>query len=131
MATAASGLRIAPFLTAESSAQTTFQVAEDVVYRRGAWLFRGGALFQRGIWPFTNVENSAGSFEFSRPGFFGTLNGAANMLVGVPSTYRLRTPRSLNLRWNEFALYGETGAAPHAGSTGDLGIAVRGRNRPR
>ena len=115
-------LRIAPFLTAESSAQTTFQVAEDAVYRRGMWLFRGGALFRRGIWPFTNVENSAGSFEFSRPGFFGTLNGAANMLVGVPSTYRLRTPRSLNLRWNEFAFYGETELRPVRGLQVTLGL---------
>ena len=43
-------------------------------------------------------------------------------LVGVPSTYRLRTPRGLNLRWNEFAFYGETELRPTRGLQVTLGL---------
>jgi hypothetical protein len=99
---------VAPFLSAESSAQTTVEAGSDVVYRTHGHTFRGGALWQRGIWPVTNSENFAGSFDFSLQAFRGTLNSVGNLLLGVPSVYRLRTPRSLDLRWTEFAVYGET-----------------------
>ncbi len=99
---------VAPFLSAESLAQTTVEAGTDFVYRAGGHAFRGGVLWQRGIWPVTNSENFAGSFDFSLQAFRGTLNSVGNLLLGIPSVYRLRTPRSLDLRWNEFAVYGET-----------------------
>jgi len=99
---------VAPFLFAESSVQTTFEAASDLVYQARGHSFRGGVLFRRGIWPFSNSENFAGSFDFSVNAFRGTLNSVGNLLLGIPSVYRLRTPRSLDLRSNEFAVYGET-----------------------
>ena len=52
-------LRVAPFLFSESSAQTGFQIRDDVSYRLGALVLRAGALARRGIWPFSNAENPA------------------------------------------------------------------------
>ena len=115
-------LRIAPFLFAESSAQTSFQIRDDLAYRRGGLVVRGGVLLRRGIWPFSNTENAAGSFTFSRTAFRGTRNSAADVLLGIPASYRLTTPRSLNLRWNEFALYGESEVRPFRGMQITLGL---------
>ena len=58
-------LRIVPFLFSESSVQTTFQISNDLSYRRGDHVFRGGISFHRGLWPFANFENPAGSFGFA------------------------------------------------------------------
>ncbi len=99
--------RIAPFVSSESSIETTYQIRNDFEYRHAGHRFRGGALFRRGMWPFTNTENFAGSFDFTADAFQGTRNSVANLLLGVPGRYRLQSPRSLDLRWNEFAYYGE------------------------
>ncbi len=115
-------LHIAPFLFAESSVQTTFQASNDLQYRRGAVTLRAGALWQRGIWPFSNTENFAGSFEFGQDTFRGARNSVANLLMGLPLTYRLQTPRSLNLRWHELAFYGETELRPVRGLQFTLGL---------
>ncbi len=106
---------IAPFLSSENSTQTTFQAGHDGEYRKGGTVVRGGLLFQRGIWPFTNTENSAGSFNFPVPpeppaGVRGS--GLRDLLLGYPGEFRLQTPRSLDLRWHEFAAYGETEVRP-------------------
>ena len=115
-------LRIAPFLFAESSAQTSFQIRDDLSYRRGGLVLRGGVLLRRGIWPFSNTENAAGSFTFSSTAFRGTRNSVADLLLGIPASYRLTTPRSLNLRWNEFAFYGESEVRPFRGMQVTIGL---------
>ncbi len=108
-------LLIAPFLSSESSAQTTFQAGHDAEYRKGGFVVRGGLLFQRGIWPFTNTENPAGSFSFPAPPdppIRARGDGLRDLLLGRPGEFRLQTPRSLNLRWHEFAFYGEAEVRP-------------------
>ena len=115
-------LRVAPFLFAESATQTTFQISHDASYRRSGHALRGGVSYQRGIWPFSNTENPAGSFVFSVPSAGGARNSVANLLIGAPSSYRLQTQRSLNLRWNEWALYGETELRLFRGSRLTLGL---------
>ena len=115
-------LRIVPFLFAESSAQTSFQVRDDLAYRHRGLVLRGGAMFRRSIWPFSNTENEAGSFTFSSTAFRGTRNSVADLLLGIPATYRLTTPRSLNMRWNEFALYGESEVRPFRGMQITAGV---------
>jgi len=114
--------RITPFIFGEGSAQTTFQAADDFEYRWGGTVLRAGGIYRRGIWPLTNTENHAGSFTFSAPGFLGTRNAAANLLMGIPSNYRITTPRSLNLRWNELAFYGEAELRPFRGFQLTLGL---------
>ncbi len=108
-------LRVAPFLFAESSAQSGFQIRDDISYRRGGIVLRAGALARRGIWPFSNAENPAGGFTFSSTGFRGALHPVANLLLGIPTLYRLTTPRAMNLRWHEFAAYGEAEWRPRRG----------------
>ncbi|MCY4586875.1 MAG: carboxypeptidase regulatory-like domain-containing protein [Bryobacterales bacterium] len=115
-------LRITPFLFSEGSAQTTLQLREDVSYRRERVGLRAGVSYQRGIWPFSNTENHAGSFTFGTPATGGTRNSVANLLSGVPSGYRLQTPRSLNLRWTEWAYYGEAVLRPFRGAQITLGL---------
>ena len=106
---------IAPFLSSENSTQTTFQAGHDAEYRKFGTVVRGGFLFQRGLWPFTNTENFAGSFSFPAPPeppvrAYG--DGLRDLLLGQPGEFRLQTPRSLDLRWREFAVYGETEVRP-------------------
>ena len=115
-------LLIAPFLFSESAVQTTLQVSNDVAYHRDSYVLRGGVAFQRGIWPFSNFENPAGSFTFTSRAFEGTRNSVANLLTGIPSGYRLQTPRSLNLRWHEFSTYGEVELRPFRGTQLTLGL---------
>ena len=115
-------LHIRPFLFSEDSAQTTYQLREDANYRKGPVVLRGGVSYQRGIWPFTNTENPAGSFTFGIPATEGTRNSVANLLTGAPSAYRLQTPRSLNLRWTEWAYYGEVELRPFRGLQITLGL---------
>jgi hypothetical protein len=105
--TGAERFRITPFLSSESSVETTYQIRNDFEYRRGGHSLRGGVLFRRGMWPFTNTENFAGSFDFTAEAFRGASNSVANLLMGVPGRYRLQTPRSLDMRWREFSYYGE------------------------
>ena len=100
-------LRVTPFSIAESSAQTGFQIRNDISYRQGGGVWRAGTLARRGIWPFSTIENQAGHFTFSSTAFHGSRNGGADLLMGIPALYRLTTPRSMNLRWYEFAAYGE------------------------
>ena len=100
-------LRVPSFLTSESSAQTGFQVRNDFSYRKEGFVLRGGLMWRRGIWPFSNTENPAGSFTFSPTAFHGSRNSGADLLMGIPAHYRITTPRSMNLRWREFAAYGE------------------------
>ena len=115
-------LRIAPFLFSEGSAQTTFQLSEDVNYRAGGMVLRGGVSVQRGIWPLSNTENPAGTFTFGIPATAGTRNSVANLLSGVPSGYRLQTPRNLNMRWTEWAFYGEAEVQPFRGAQVTFGL---------
>ena len=115
-------LRVAPFLFSESSVQTTFQISNDVSYRRGGNVFRGGISYHRGTWPFSNFENPAGSFGFAAGSFQGTRHSVGNLLTGVPSSYRLQTPRSLDLRWHELSLYGEVELRPWRGAQLTLGL---------
>ncbi|MDA1312614.1 MAG: carboxypeptidase-like regulatory domain-containing protein [Acidobacteria bacterium] len=120
--TGAVKLQIAPFLFSEDSAQTTFQLSEDANYRAGRAVLRGGVSVQRGIWPFSNVENPAGTFTFGIPASDGTRNSVANLLSGVPSSYRLQTPRQLDLRWTEWAFYGEAELRPFRGAQVTFGL---------
>ncbi len=107
--------QIAPFLGSENSTQTTVQAGHDAEYRKSGMVVRGGLLFQRGIWPFTNTENFAGSFSFPappEPPIRARSDGLRDLLLGYPGEFRLQTPRSLDLRWYEFAAYGETEVHP-------------------
>ena len=118
-------LRIAPFLSSESSAQTNWQLGHDVEWRGGPVVLRGGALYQQGSWPFRNTENFAGSFTFPRPPELPIRvapNGLRDLLLGVPGEYRLQTPRDLNLRWHELAFYGETELRPTSSLQITLGL---------
>ena len=108
-------MHIAPFLSSENSAQTTYQLSHDVEYRVGSNVFRGGVLYQRGQWPFTKTDNFAGSFSFPlppEPPIRSRPNGLRDLLLGLPGEYRLQTPRALNLRWRELAVYGEAELQP-------------------
>jgi hypothetical protein len=105
--TGAQRFRIAPFVSSESSVETTYQIRNDFEYRPGGHAIRGGVLYRRGMWPFTNTENFAGNFDFTADAFQGARNSVANLLMGVPGRYRLQSPRSLHLRWKEFAFYSE------------------------
>ena len=108
-------MHIAPFLSSESSAQTTYQLSHDVEFRTGPNVIRAGALLQRGLWPFSTTENFAGGFSFPappEPPIRSRPNGLRDLLLGLPSEYRLQTPRSLNLRWHELAFYGEAELQP-------------------
>lgn len=103
-------IHIAPFLSSESSVQTTWQANYDMELRRGPVVVRGGALYERGGWPFTHTENFGGSFTFPgppEPPIRALPNGVRDLLLGSPGEYRIQTPRSLNMRWHQFALYGE------------------------
>ncbi len=103
-------LHIAPFINSEKSIQTTIQLGNDIEYRRNKYAFRGGVLAQLGYWPFTNSENNAGSFSFPtppRPPIRSRGHGLRDLLLGRPGEFRLQTQRSLDLRWHEFAAYGE------------------------
>ena len=115
-------LQIAPFLFSEGSAQTTFQLSEDANYRVGRAVLRGGVSVQRGIWPLSNTENPAGTFTFGTPATGGTGNTVANLLGGVPSSYRLQTPRQLDMRWTEWAFYGEAELRPFRGAQVTFGL---------
>ncbi len=108
-------LHVAPFIDSENSVQTTLQLGHDVEFRRRGQALRAGLLMQQGLWPFTNTENSAGSFSFPAPPeppsrFRG--QGLRDMLLGLPGEYRLQTPRSLDLRWQELAAYAEAEIRP-------------------
>ncbi len=108
-------MHIAPFLFSENSVQTTYQLSHDVEYQAGRNIFRAGALYQRGLWPFSNTENFAGSFRFPlppEPPIRSRPDGLRDLLLGLPGQYRLRTPRAQNLRWTEVALYGEAAMQP-------------------
>jgi len=108
-------LRIAPFLSAEDSAQSTFQLRHDLELRHSWAVVRGGASLLRGIWPFQNTENFAGSFSFPSPPeapIRARPDGLRDLLLGRPGEYRLQSPRDLNLRWRQLALYAETELRP-------------------
>lgn len=118
-------LHIAPFLFSEASAQTNWQLSHDAEWRVGKAVLRGGALYQQGSWPFRNTENFAGSFSFPRPPDFpirSAPNGLRDLLLALPGQYRLQTPRDLNLRWREFAFYGETELRPASSVLITLGL---------
>ncbi len=115
-------LRVAPFLFSESSAQTGFQIRNDISYRLGNLVLRAGAMARRGIWPFSNAENPAGGFTFSSTAFRGSRNSGADLLMGIPALYQLTTPRGMNLRWHEFAAYGEAEWRPLRGLQITTGI---------
>lgn len=108
-------LYVAPFSNSEHSVQTTLQLQYDLEVRTGRQAFRAGLMGQRGSWPFTNAENSAGTFSFPAPPkpparFRG--GGLRDLLLGRPGEYRLRTPRSLDLQWEELALFAEAEVYP-------------------
>ncbi len=118
-------LLIAPYLSSEESAQTTWQIGHDLEWRRGGFVVRGGALYQQGAWPFKNTENFAGSFSFPappEPPIRSRPNGLRNMLLGIPGEYSLQTPRDLNLHWDEFAAYAEGEIRPVRGLQVTIGI---------
>jgi hypothetical protein len=124
-------MHIAPFLFSENSAQTTYQLSHDVEFRAGRHRFRGGALYQRGLWPFSNTENFAGSFSFPappEPPIRSRPNGLRDLLLGLPGQYRLQTPRSLDLRWREFAIYGQAELQPLR--TLSVTIGLRAESQP-
>ncbi len=103
-------LHVAPFLRSEESVQTTMQLAYDMQVRRRGQAVRAGVLLQKGSWPFANLENPAGSFSFPAPPepptrFRG--HGLRDLLLGRPGEFRVQTPRSLDLRWQEFAAFVE------------------------
>ena len=103
-------LHVAPFLGSEESVQTTMQLAYDLELRHRRQAVRAGVLVQQGSWPFANLENPAGSFSFPAPPeppsrFRG--QGLRDLLLGRPGEYRVQTPRSLDLRWQELAAFAE------------------------
>ncbi len=103
-------LHVAPFIDAEESVQTTLQLGYDAELRHRGQTVRVGLQVQQGTWPFRHVENYAGSFSFPAPPapparFRG--QGLRDLLLGRPGEYRLQTPRSLDLRWQELATYAE------------------------
>lgn len=108
-------LHVAPFIDSENSVQTTWQLRHDMEVRVRRQALRAGLLMQQGSWPFAHSENSAGSFSFPAPPepparFRG--QGLRDMLLGRPGEYRLQTPRSLDLRWQEFAAFAEAEIRP-------------------
>ena len=108
-------LHVAPFIDSENSVQTTLQLRHDMEFRFRRQALRAGLLMQQGSWPFTHSENSAGSFSFPAPPepptrFRG--QGLRDMLLGRPGEYRLQTPRSLDLRWQEVAAFAEAEIRP-------------------
>ncbi len=110
-------LHVAPFIDSENSVQTTLQLRHDMEFRHRRQALRVGLLMQQGSWPFTNTENSAGSFSFPAPPeppsrFRG--QGLRDMLLGRPGEYRLQTPRSLDLRWQELAAFAEAEIRPRS-----------------
>lgn len=118
-------LRIAPFLSSEQSVQTTWQMRHDLEWRHGGYTVRLGASYQQGGWPFQNTENFAGSFSFPAPPdppINSRPNGIRDLLLGRIGEYRLRTPRDLNLKWQEFALYGEAELRPMRSLRLSLGL---------
>lgn len=118
-------MRIAPFLSSDNSVQTTWQINHDAEYRKGWATLRGGALYRNGRWPFVNTENFAGSFSFPappEPPIRSRPNGLRDLLIGLPGQYRLQTPRSLNLSWEEIALYGEGELQPLRNLRVTLGV---------
>ncbi|MCB1019431.1 MAG: carboxypeptidase regulatory-like domain-containing protein [Acidobacteria bacterium] len=124
-------MHIAPFLFSENSAQTTYQLSHDAEVRLGRQTFRGGVLYQHGLWPFNNTENFAGSFSFPgppEPPIRSRPNGLRDLLLGLPSEYRLQTPRSLDLRWREFAAYGQAELQPLR--TLRITIGLRAESQP-
>ena len=108
-------LHVAPFIDSETSVQTTLQIRHEMELRHRGQALRAGLLMQQGAWPFSHSENSAGSFSFPVPPappsrFRG--QGLRDMLLGRPGEYRLQTPRSLDLRWQEFAAFAEAEIRP-------------------
>jgi hypothetical protein len=109
---------IAPFLSSEQSVQSTWQLRHDVEWRRGGHAVRVGGSFGQGSWPFRNTDSPAGSFSFPLPPdppVSAGSNGLQELLLGLPSEYRFKTPRDLNLQWHELALYAETELQPLRG----------------
>ncbi len=103
-------LHVAPLLRSEESVQTTVQLAHDSEFRYRRQSMRLGVLLQQGSWPFANLENPAGSFSFPAPPepparFRG--QGLRDLLLGRPGEYRVQTPRSLDLRWQQLAAFAE------------------------
>ena len=118
-------LHVAPFISAENSVQTTMQLFYDAELRAGRHAVRAGLFAQQGSWPFTNVENAAGSFSFPLPPAPPTRfrgQGLRDLLLGRPGEYRLQTPRSLALQWREFAAYAEAEIRPRRDLKVTLGV---------
>ena len=118
-------LHVAPFIDSENSVQTTLQLSHDMEFRYRRQALRVGVLMQQGAWPFTNSENSAGSFSFPAPPeppsrFRG--QGLRDMLLGRPGEYRLQTERSLDLRWQELAAFVEAEVRPWRDLKVTLGV---------
>ncbi len=108
-------LYVGPFIHSEDSVQTTLQLLYDLEVRYQRQAIRAGLMAQQGSWPFANAENSAGSFSFPAPPapparFRG--QGLRDMLLGRPGEFRLQTPRSLDLQWQEFAAFAEAEIRP-------------------
>ena len=116
-------LQIAPLADEEDSKQTTLSISYDAEYRPKGQVLRAGVLGQRGFWPFVHSENPAGTFNFpvppSPPSRFRG-QGLRDLLLGRPGELRVQTPRSLDLRWFEFAAYAEGEIRPRR----DLKVTV-------
>ncbi len=120
-------LHVAPFVDSEHSAQTTLQLGYDLELRHRGQTVRAGLLAQQGSWPFSHTENHAGSFSFPSPPeppsrFRG--QGLRDLLLGLPGEYRLQTPRSLDLGWQEFAAYAEADIRPWRDLKVTLGVRL-------
>ena len=120
-------LHVAPFIDSETSVQTTLQLRHDLEVRVRSHAIRAGLLLQQGAWPFSNSENSAGSFSFPVPPeppsrFRG--QGLRDLLLGRPGEYRLQTPRSLDLRWQELAVFVEGDIRPWRDLKVTVGVRV-------
>lgn len=103
-------LHVAPVLGTEQSVQTTLQLGYELEFRHRGQAARAGVQLQQGAWPFANLENPAGSFSFPAPPepparFRG--QGLRDLLLGRPGEYRVQTPRSLDLRWQELSAFAE------------------------
>lgn len=124
-------LYVGPFINSEDSVQTTLQLHYDLEVRVRRQAVRAGLMLQQGTWPFANIENSAGSFSFPAPPapparFRG--QGLRDMLLGRPGEYRLQTPRSLDLQWQELAAFTEAEIRPWRDLK--LTFGIRYENQP-
>jgi outer membrane receptor protein involved in Fe transport len=87
------------------TARTTWQIKDDLSYTRGDHALKFGAEV-RGFIQNTSVGSNNGSFTFSDVNTFGTGNGIADFLLGIPFSYDQTTGSTRHPRQDAYYLYG-------------------------